>query len=300
MTTDARSPQQKAGARRELQRLLPLRHRGGPRVARTRGEWLCLGESAARGPLRAQPVRGRGSGGGKAQARYLELRQRRDPIFLAAPRADAPGVVGTLGRLPDCNMVTPCPASPASPAAGAGSRDSHQNLRAPVKKSRRPRLRRKEPLRPLNACSLPGDSGVCDLFESPSSSSDGADSPTVSAARDCRSLHNPALPLTALDLQTFREYGQSCYDFRKAQESLFHPLESLARQPQVRHWRELASRRLARSLPWLLAALRSALPSHCSHPWEQMGTFEDWATDLFRRRKVGSGEVNIGSLLVIG
>ncbi|XP_031216291.1 cyclin-O isoform X1 [Mastomys coucha] len=130
-------------------------------------------------------------------------------------------------------MVTPCPVSPVSPAAGAGRRDSHQNLRAPVKKSRRPRLRRKEPLRPLNACSLPGDSGVCDLFESPSSSSDGADSPAVSAARDCSSLLGPAQPLTALDLQTFREYGQSCYDFRKAQESLFHPRESLARQPQV-------------------------------------------------------------------
>lgn len=130
-------------------------------------------------------------------------------------------------------MVTPCPASPGSPAAGAGRRDSHQNLRAPVKKSRRPCLRRKKPLRPLNACSLPGDSGVCDLFESPSSSSDGADSPAVSAARDCSSLLNPAQPLTALDLQTFREYGQSCYDFRKAQENLFHPRESLARQPQV-------------------------------------------------------------------
>ncbi|XP_028640275.1 cyclin-O [Grammomys surdaster] len=147
-------------------------------------------------------------------------------------------------------MVTPCPDSPASPAAGAGSGDSHQNLRAPVKKSRRPRLRRKEPLRPLNACSLPGDSGVCDLFESPCSSSDGADSPAVSAARDCSSLHSPALPLTALDLQTFREYGQSCYDFRKAQESLFHPRESLARQPQV------TAESRCKLLSWLLQVHR--------------------------------------------
>lgn len=108
-------------------------------------------------------------------------------------------------------MVTPCPASPASPASGAGRQDNHQNLRAPVKKSRRPRLRRKEPLRPLNACSLPGDSGVCDLFESPSSSSDGADSPAVSAVRDCSSLLSSAQPLTALDLQTFREYGQNVF-----------------------------------------------------------------------------------------
>lgn len=167
-------------------------------------------------------------------------------------------------RLPDCIMVTPCPASPASPAAGAGGRDNHQNLRAPVKKSRRPRLRRKEPLRPLNACSLPGDSGVCDLFESPSSSSDGADSPAASAARDCSSLLSPAPPLTALDLQTFRDYGQSCYDFRKAQESLFHPRESLARQPQVRRLTEpgpghraFASSRL--TSPLLLSASRSTL-----------------------------------------
>lgn len=194
-------------------------------------------------------------------------------------------------------MVTPCPASPASPAAGARSGDSHQNLRAPVKKSRRPRLRRKEPLRPLNACSLPGDSGVCDLFESPCSSSDGADSPAVSAARDYSSLHSPALPLTALDLQTFREYGQSCYDFRKAQESLFHPRESLARQPQVRQASSL--------FPWLLAAFRSALPSlviaaHYLPSVGAKGTFEDWATDLFRWRKVGGGEMDIGTLLVIG
>lgn len=161
-------------------------------------------------------------------------------------------------------MVTPCPASLASPAAAAGRQDHHQNLRAPVKKSRRPRLRRKEPLRPLNACSLPGDSGVCDLFESPSSSSDGADSPVASAARDCSSLLSPTQPLTALDLQTFRDYGQSCYDFRKAQESFFHPRESLARQPQVRRLTELdpghSASPLSGSLsPLLLSALRSAL-----------------------------------------
>lgn len=171
-------------------------------------------------------------------------------------------------------MVTPCPASPASPAspaAGAGRPDNHQNLRAPVKKSRRPRLRRKEPLRPLTACSLPGDSGVCDLFESPSSSSDGADSPTAPAARDCSSLPGSAQPLTALDLQTFRDYGQSCYNFRKAQESLFHPRESLARQPQVRRWlsqnphspghRASASCRLSLSLAAVSPLQR---PSRCN------------------------------------
>jgi hypothetical protein len=84
VTTDARSLQLKAGERRELQRLLPLQPARGPRVARTRGVWLCLRESAARGRLGAQPVRGRGSGGGKAQSGYLELRRQRDRIFLAA------------------------------------------------------------------------------------------------------------------------------------------------------------------------------------------------------------------------
>ncbi|KAM6157209.1 cyclin-O [Erethizon dorsatum] len=131
-------------------------------------------------------------------------------------------------------MVTPCPISPASPAAWSERRDNDQNLRAPVKKSRRPRLRRKEPLRPLNPCLLPGDSGVCDLFESPGSGSDGADSPLASAAaRGCSPLPSADPLLAPLDLQTFRDYGQSCYAFRKAQESHFHPLESLARQPQV-------------------------------------------------------------------
>ncbi|KAL2779701.1 cyclin-O [Daubentonia madagascariensis] len=130
-------------------------------------------------------------------------------------------------------MVAPCPTSPASPATRVGRRDNDQNLRAPVKKSRRPRLRRKQPLQLLNPCSLPGDSGVCDLFESPSSSSDCADSPTASAARGCSPLPCPAQPLVQLDLQNFRDYGQSCYAFRKAQESHFHARESLARQPQV-------------------------------------------------------------------
>ncbi|KAM5264215.1 cyclin-O [Ctenodactylus gundi] len=125
-------------------------------------------------------------------------------------------------------MVTPCPASPSSPVPREGGRDPDQNLRAPVKKSRRPRLRRKEPLQPLR----PGDSGVGDLFESPSSGSDGAESPAAAPWR-CSPQPRSAQPWAPLDLQTFRDYGQSCYAFRKAQESRFHPRESLARQPQV-------------------------------------------------------------------
>ncbi|XP_076973268.1 cyclin-O isoform X1 [Tamandua tetradactyla] len=130
-------------------------------------------------------------------------------------------------------MVTPCPSSPASPAAWVGRQNNDQNLRAPMKKSRRPRLGRKQPLQPLNPLPLPGDSGICDLFESPSPGSDGADSPAASAARDGSPLPGLAQPLAQLDLQTFRDYGQSCYAFRKARESHFHPRESLAQQPQV-------------------------------------------------------------------
>lgn len=135
-----------------------------------------------------------------------------------------------------CIMVTPCPTSPVSPAARARRRDNDQNLRAPVKKSRRPRLRRKQPLQLLDPSPLPGDSGVCDLFETPSSGSDGTDSPAASAARGCSPLLGPAQQLVQLDLQTFRDYGQSCYAFLKARENHFHPRESLARQPQVRCW----------------------------------------------------------------
>ncbi|XP_037386091.1 cyclin-O [Talpa occidentalis] len=133
-------------------------------------------------------------------------------------------------------MVTPCPASPASPDVRAGRRDDDQNPRAPVKKSRRPRLRRKQPLQPLHPlhpCPLPGDSGVCDLFESPSSGSDGSDSPAAFTARSCSPLLGPAQHAGQLDLRTFRDYGQSCYAFRRARESHFHPREPLARQPQV-------------------------------------------------------------------
>lgn len=142
---------------------------------------------------------------------------------------------GVVERPTGCIMVTPCPTSPASPATRAGRRDN-QNLRAPVKKSRRPRLRRKQPLQALNPCLLPGDSGVCDLFESPSSGSDAADSPAPSTAPRCNSLPGPAQQLVQLDLQTFRDYGQTCYAFLKARENHFHPRESLARQPQVRRW----------------------------------------------------------------
>lgn len=192
-------------------------------------------ESAALVPLWAQPVRSQGWGRGKAQAEYLGPQRPSGlaPFALARPARRSRAVVGWP---PGCIMVTPCLTSPVSPAARVGRRDNAQNLRAPVKKSKRPRLRRKQPLQPLNPCPLLGDSGVRDLFESPSSGSDGADSPAASAARGCSALPGPAQQLVQLDLQTFRDYGQSCYAFRKARESHFHPRESLARQPQVRRW----------------------------------------------------------------
>uniref|UniRef100_G1QKK9 Cyclin-O n=1 Tax=Nomascus leucogenys TaxID=61853 RepID=G1QKK9_NOMLE len=84
---------------------------------------------------------------------------------------------------------------------------------------------------PGNAEAARKAGACCDLFESPSSGSDGADSPF--AARGGSPLPGLAHPLAQLDLQTFRDYGQSCYAFRKAQESHFHPREALARQPQV-------------------------------------------------------------------
>ncbi|XP_028604999.2 cyclin-O isoform X2 [Podarcis muralis] len=40
-------------------------------------------------------------------------------------------------------------------------------------------------------------------------------------------------PMRALERQTFRDYGQSWYRFRKELEGKFHPLDPLAQQPQV-------------------------------------------------------------------
>ncbi|XP_054843084.1 cyclin-O [Eublepharis macularius] len=40
-------------------------------------------------------------------------------------------------------------------------------------------------------------------------------------------------PMHPLELQTFRDYGHSWYRFRKELEGRFHPLDPLARQPQV-------------------------------------------------------------------
>ncbi|XP_068952110.1 cyclin-O [Petaurus breviceps papuanus] len=137
------------------------------------------------------------------------------------------------------------PSSPDSPIDRCEAPISSENPRAPVKKRKSPRYQRQQPLhlrglprrlpRPFS-----GDSGVCDLFESPSSSSgSGSDSGTKDthslARRDLR-YSKPAYPgllSSPLDLQIFRDYGQSCYAFRKGLESQFHTREALAQQPHV-------------------------------------------------------------------
>ncbi|XP_043835167.1 cyclin-O [Dromiciops gliroides] len=141
----------------------------------------------------------------------------------------------------------PTPSSPDSPIDRCEAPISSENPRAPVKKRKSPRYQRQQPLqlrrlprrlpRPFS-----GDSGVCDLFESPSSNSSsssscgsGSNETHNLARRDRRSsqLAYPGLLSNPLDLQIFRDYGQSCYTFRKGLESQFHARESLAHQPQV-------------------------------------------------------------------
>lgn len=239
-------------------------------------------------------MRGGGCGRGNAQAEYLGPRCRPGLASFAPARVQVvPRSREFGGRPPSCIMVTPCPTSPRSPAARAGKQDD-QNLRAPVKKSRRPRLRRKQPLEQLNACPLPGDSGVCDLFESASSGSDGADSPAASATQSGSALPGPALQLGQLDLQTFRDYGQSCYAFRRARESHFHPRESLARQPQVRRWESQLPTAASLLLPGALlfcSVCLCGVPARAGHGGsrsEREGALEDRATGLLlQRRKVG-------------
>ncbi|XP_072461728.1 cyclin-O [Notamacropus eugenii] len=141
----------------------------------------------------------------------------------------------------------PTPSSPDSPVDRCEGPVSSENPRAPVKKRRSPRCQKQPPLqlrglpRPLS-----GDSAVCDLFESPSSSS-GSGSDSGSSCGSCSNdTHSPARPdpscrqpaysgllSNPLDLQIFRDYGQSCYTFRKGLEGQFQPREFLALQPQV-------------------------------------------------------------------
>lgn len=177
-----------------------------------------------------------GCGRGNTQAEYLRAGGESGLVPSALPGAGPlfSAARGVIEPPSDFIMVTPGPTSPTSPTspmspAWSGSRDA-RNLRAPVKKSRRPRLRRKQPLQPLNTSPLPETLAFA-TCSSPPAPARRAQQP---AARGCSPAPGAAQQLAQLDLQTFRDHGQSCYAFRKAREGRFHPRESLARQPQVR------------------------------------------------------------------
>ncbi|XP_074144543.1 cyclin-O isoform X2 [Sminthopsis crassicaudata] len=144
----------------------------------------------------------------------------------------------------------PTPPSPDSPLERLEAPISSENPRAPVKKRKSPRYRRQQSLQLQQLPSPPprpfsSDSDVYDLFESPSSSSSSSSScsccgsgsndtqsPALRAPR-CSQPAYSGLLSSQLDMQIFQDYGKSCYAFRKALESRFHPRECLAQQPQV-------------------------------------------------------------------
>lgn len=97
----ARSPQLKAGARREFATPPPPAPAPSPepRVAGTRGEWPCLRESAARGAARGSASERPGEWWRQGSGRVLRAALAAGPDLPRFPRADAqgppqPGVVG--------------------------------------------------------------------------------------------------------------------------------------------------------------------------------------------------------------
>nr|XP_033787221.1 cyclin-O [Geotrypetes seraphini] len=91
------------------------------------------------------------------------------------------------------------------------------HCRAPLKRNREPRYRQHSS----------SDSGVADLFDTPSPSSDEA-SPGAGAST------RRAKEELQLELSIFRDYGQEWYCFQKERESRFLSPDSLAHQPQVK------------------------------------------------------------------
>ncbi|XP_005998513.1 cyclin-O [Latimeria chalumnae] len=94
-------------------------------------------------------------------------------------------------------------------------------LRAPVKKSRY--LRDRKQTLTLRRY----DSGILDDFETPSPSPGrwpgaGGEIPASAGGLSAD-----------FELQSFREYGVTCYYFKRQSEDRFHPLKCLANQPQV-------------------------------------------------------------------
>ncbi|XP_044148446.1 cyclin-O [Bufo gargarizans] len=90
-----------------------------------------------------------------------------------------------------------------------------------VKKARYPRYR-KQSLE-LKSC----DSGVCDLYETPSPS------PTSETPRPAASDLCPKIS-DRLGLQNFRDYGEECYKFKKGLEKKYLAAHCMAKQPQLR------------------------------------------------------------------
>ncbi|KAM4709428.1 cyclin-O [Discoglossus pictus] len=73
------------------------------------------------------------------------------------------------------------------------------------------------------------DSGVCDLYETPTPS---PSKPIHRRARDpCDTCPRVS---DRLDLQAFRDYGEACYQFKKSLEEKFMAADSLENQPQLK------------------------------------------------------------------
>ncbi|KAM4808338.1 cyclin-O [Rhinophrynus dorsalis] len=71
------------------------------------------------------------------------------------------------------------------------------------------------------------DSGVCDLYETPS--------PSPKASRPVHDSWEPCTKMShRLDLQMFRDYGEDCYRFKKGLEDKFLTVDCLANQPQLK------------------------------------------------------------------
>ncbi|XP_075432162.1 cyclin-O [Ascaphus truei] len=112
--------------------------------------------------------------------------------------------------------VTPEDRGESSPCRSSGA-----NVRGKKAKYLRHRKQKLE----LRSC----DSGVCDLFETPSPSpSSEAGRAGVDPWDTCPKISE------RLDLQTFRDYGETCYLFKKHLEEKFLTADSLANQPQLK------------------------------------------------------------------
>ncbi|KAL8203879.1 UNVERIFIED_CONTAM: hypothetical protein K2H54_062941 [Gekko kuhli] len=114
-------------------------------------------------------------------------------MVTTSPAEGRPPAVGRTRRTP-AKRERAEDVTPEERAEPQGSAEPGLQLRAPVKKSKAPPVGR--------VSGRLGSSGGCQ-------------------------------PMHPLELRVFRDYGQSWYRFRKEREGKFHPLDPLARQPQV-------------------------------------------------------------------